>query len=307
MDFVDQVDSSWDTAVLVVRNLVSPPSALSRIVRLSWNGTGCMKEFMASFTMSRIDSSCVIRAAQLMDKDVQDLEPAISTLGFRTASAVAAVNFVSQGIITKTSSERIWMPITRYMMNSIEIGYHFGASASALGADSGLLIGFAQALGSCLLLSAGVKDLAEVRSLLRDGATTNEFLARFECEPCQVASLTLQKLGFGLDLSSAAVMAVGNLNYADSSNDPVVKDWRAASDWIYSLTHGRRTPSRSESATRFAELVPPESPSSVLPLHLQSLYSQVDAIRELHSTWTWHLPTSSYQDTAELLSRGKQL
>ncbi len=264
-----------------------------------------MKDFLTSFTMSRIDPSCVVRAAQLIDKDIQELEPAISTLGFPSASAVAAVNFISQGLITKTSSERIWMPITRHMMNSIEIGYHFGSSASALGPDSGLLIGFAQALGSCLLLSAGVKDLAEVRTLLRDGATTGEFLARFECEPCQVASLTLQKLGFGLDLSSAAVMAVGNLNYADTSNDPVVKDWRAASDWIYSLTHGRRTPSRAESANRFTELIPGDGSSSAIPLHLQSLYAQVDAIREMHSTWTWHLPTNSYQETAELLGRGR--
>jgi len=202
MDFVDQVDSSWDTAVQVVRNVVAPPSSLSRLVRLSWNGTVSMKDFTSAFNMSRIDQSCIIRAAQLVDPEVRDLEPAIETLGFRSASAVAAIHFISLGLITKTSSERIWMPITRHMMNSIEIGYHFGVNAPALGADSGLLIGFAQALGACILLSLGVKELQEVRTLLRDGATTNEFLARFECEPCQVASLTLQKLGFGLDLSS---------------------------------------------------------------------------------------------------------
>lgn len=305
MDFVDQIDSSWDTAVQVVRTVVSPPSALSRLVRLSWGGTIVMKDFITSLNMSRVDPACIIRAAQLIEPEVTELEAAITTLDYRTASAVAAIHFVSQELITRTSSERIWMPITRHMMNSIEIGYHFGVSAAALGPDSGLLIGFAQALGAALLLSIGVKDLAEVRKFLRDGATNNEFLARFECEPCQVASLTLQRLGFGLDLSSAAVMAVGNLNYADSSNDPVVKDWRAASDWIYSLTHGRRTPSRSESAKRFAELVPPEGSSSALPLHLQSLYSQVDAIRELHSTWTWHLPMRSYQETAELLNKAK--
>jgi hypothetical protein len=264
-----------------------------------------MKDFITSFNMSRIDQVCIIRAAQLIDPQVRELEASIATLGFRTASAVAAIHFISQQLITRTSSERIWMPITRHMMNSIEIGYHFGVSATALGPDSGLLIGFAQALGASLLLSIGVKDLAEVRTLLRDGATNNEFLSKFECEPCQVSSLTLQRLGFGLDLSSASVMAVGNLNYADSSNDPVVKDWRAASDWIYSLTHGRRTPSRSESAKRFAELVPPEGSGSALPLHLQSLYTQVDAIREMHSTWTWHLPMSTYQETAELLNKGK--
>jgi len=264
-----------------------------------------MKDFTTSFNMSRIDQSCLIRAAQLVDPEARELEPAIETLGFRSASAVAAIHFISLGLITKTSSERIWMPITRHMMNSIEIGYHFGVNAPTLGADSGLLIGFAQALGACILLSVGVKELSEVRTLLRDGATTSEFLARFECEPCQVASLTLQKLGFGLDLSSAAVMAVGNLNYADSSNDPVVKDWRAASDWIYSLTHGRRSPSRNESAQRFAELKPSEGASSSAPLHLQSLYAQVDAIREMHSTWTWHLPANSYQETAELLNKSK--
>lgn len=264
-----------------------------------------MKDFTSSFNMSRIDQSCIIRAAQLVDPEVRDLEPAIETLGYRSASAVAAIHFISLGLITKTSSERIWMPITRHMMNSIEIGYHFGVSATALGADSGLLIGFAQALGASILLSVGVKELQEVRTLLRDGATTNEFLTRFECEPCQVASLTLQRLGFGLDLSSAAVMAVGNLNYADTSNDPVTKDWRAASDWIYSLTHGRRAPSRSESARRFPELIAPEGPPSNVPLHLQSMYAQVDAIREMHSTWTWHLPANSYQETAELLNKSR--
>lgn len=305
MDFVDQVDSSWDTAVQVVRAVVSPPSALSRLVRLSWNGTNTMKDFISSFNMSRIDQSSIIRAAQLIEPSVKELEVAVTTLGFRSASAIAAVRFITQELITRTSSERVWMPITRHMMNSIEIGYHFGISAPALGPESGLLIGFAQALGACLLLSIRVKDMAEIRSYLRDGVSTNEFLSKFECEPCQVASLTLQKLGFGLDLSSAAVMAVGNLNYADASQDPVVKDWRAASDWIHSLTHGRRIPSRSESAKRFAELVPPEDRASVTPVHLQSLYAQVDAIREMHSTWTWHLPTSSYQETAELLNKAK--
>jgi hypothetical protein len=266
-----------------------------------------MKDFTTSLNMSRIDPSCVIRAAQLIDPETKELEAAVNILGYRSASAVVAIHFVSLQLITKTSSERLWMPITRHLMNSIEVGYHFGVAAAALGPDSGMLIGFAQALGACVLLSIGVKDLADVRTLLRDGATNNEFLGRFECEPCQVASLTLQKLGFGLDLSSAAVMAVGNLNYADASNDPVVKDWRAASDWIYSLTHGRRSPSRVESAKRFAELVPPDTSSAEMPLHLQFLYKQVDAIREMHSTWTWHLPGSSYQETADLLNRGRAL
>jgi hypothetical protein len=305
MDFVHQVDSSWDTAVQVVRSVVCPPSALSRLVRLSWNGTNTMKDFINSFTVSCVDQSSIIRAAELIEPNVQDLELAISVLGFRSASAIAAIRFITQELITRTSSERVWMPITRHLMNSIEIGYHFGVSAPALGPESGLLIGFAQALGACLLLSVGVKEMREIRLFLRDGVTTNEFLSKFECEPCQVASLTLQKLGFGLDLSSAAVMAVGNLNYADASQDPVVKDWRAASDWINSLTHGRRMPARYESAKRFAELTPPDDPGATTPLHLQILYSQVDAIREMHSTWTWHLPMNSYQETAELLNNSK--
>jgi hypothetical protein len=283
-------DPSWDTALKVAHKYLAPPSLLVRLVHNSWKGSISLKEFLHALQVASIPPSPFVRAAQLIEPSVNAVETAVEKLGFKGASSIAAVHFACGAIVTKCESERLRTMVLQRIMDSIEIGYHFGLSASAIGPDTGILIGFAQSIGSALLVLSSNASSADAKPLLEGSLSQRECLARFDCEPYQVSSLALQRLGFGPEFASAAVMALGNLNHELVTSNPLVRDWWAASDWISALIAGKERPKRKSSASHFPELLKGIEQTSEIPLHLSMLSENVQNVRSQHSTWTWYVP-----------------
>lgn len=281
-------DQSWETARNVAKECLSPPSALSRLIRNSWNGSMTAKGIVEILVGIPLPPTPFIRAAQLFDPAAADLESSIGALGFRGAASVAAVYFSCAALTSLGDSERARAATLQSVADSIEIGYHFGLSASPIGPDVGILIGFAQSIGPALLSLRHRLSAEEARNVMRGAIPSTQLLAQFECEPYQVSALALQRLGFGVDFASAATMALGNPNMELISNNADANAWSAASEWISALILGRAKPRRHCAAAYFPDLSAAESEGTELPLHLQMLNSCVDAVRDGHSAWTWH-------------------
>lgn len=247
MDTILDTDSSWDKALHLVQQSLSPAPGLTRLVRVSWTGEISAEEFIRGVHLSRVPPSCLVSAASDTGEPAKSLEAAISQMGHRRASLVLAITATCFEIIASRDQDRSWSPIVRELMNSIEIGYHFGMCADSIGPDHGMLIGFAQRLGISLLLGSYSRQRIDPLTCRQAYQSPREFFAGYECEPYQVCSLALQRLGFGPDIAAAAAMAIGKLNVDLHSTDPFIKDWSAAGDWISSLTLGCKTPRRGTS------------------------------------------------------------
>lgn len=292
MDAYFDSDSSWDRALRLVQQSLTPAPGLTRLVRIAWGGSFTPDEFIRGMHSCRVPSSCLMRAACDTGESVETLEAAVAQLGQRRAALILAITATCLEIIETRNSDLSCSPILREMMNSIEIGYHFGICAESIGPDHGMLIGFAQRLGISLLLGASSKQRMDALTCRQAFRAPEEFFVGYECEPYQVCSLALQRLGFGPELATAAAMAIGKLNVDHHATAPFVKDWAAAGDWIQSLTLGAKIPSRGISRERFKELLPPTE-GELLPAHLEILHSQVDSIVANRSEWLWYQARSA--------------
>jgi hypothetical protein len=256
-------------------------------VRNSWREAITVKGFAQALGAATISTAPFINAAREMDPSVDELEAAISLLTFKGAASVAAVHFSCSAIGSRDGLERTRSIVLQRIMDSVEIGYHFGMSASQLGPEIGMLIGFAQSIGAGLLSIHHKLGVHEASDLLNGAIKSQELLSRFECEPYQVSATALQHLGLTTEFASAAVMPLGNPNCAIISSNENVARWSAASEWIAALIAGKERPRRNSSAMCFPELLSP-TPAAEIPMHLQILASSVESVRENHSAWSWH-------------------
>jgi hypothetical protein len=247
-----------------------------------------MREFLYALDTMSFPSAAFIQAAQLLDESISSREPAVTKLGFKGAASVAAVHFACGSIAARCQTEELRNLILQKLMDSIEIGYHFGLSTTAIGPETGVLIGFAQSIGEALLITDNLPPVADAQSVLNSTLSRQELLQAFGCEPYQVSSLALQRLGFGPEFASAAAFAIGHLNHELVTKDQMVRDWWAASDWISALIAGEERPKRRISAEHFPELRHSAEASCEIPLHLQALASSIGSVRDSHSQWNWH-------------------
>jgi hypothetical protein len=282
-------DPTWDKALNVARKCLTPPSILARLVHNSWTSSISMKEFLYALDTMSFPSAAFIQAAQLLDESISSREPAVTKLGFKGAASVAAVHFACGAIAAKCKAGELRNLILQKLMDSIEIGYHFGLSTTAIGPETGVLIGFAQRIGGALLITDGLPPVADAQSVLNSTLSRHELIHAFGCEPYQVSSLALQRLGFGPEFASAAAFAIGHLNHELVTKDQMVRDWWAASDWISALIAGEERPKRRSSAEHFPELRYSAEASCEIPLHLQALASSIGSVRDSHSHWNWHV------------------
>ncbi|MFO0417317.1 MAG: hypothetical protein ACK5Y6_08520 [Pseudomonadota bacterium] len=280
-------DSSWETALKLSHSAIKPPSALTRLVRNSWTGKTSLRDFSQTLRSARVNDGPIIDAAQILSPSVTDGESAISTLGFKGASSVAAIHFAASCVICRCAHERLRELISQRIADSIEIGYHFGISASSIGPESGMLLGFAQNIGCAILVTSEQISFSDGRAMLEDELPAESFLSRFNCEPYQVSSLALQRLGYGPELATAAVTALGGLSLNLNQHSQLTRDWCAASDWIASLMIGDTRPKRRQTAEHFAELLS-DPDEGDCPVHIQALRTSVEDVRTEHSTWRWH-------------------
>lgn len=300
MNSSHEIDASWDAALQIVHRSLHPSSHLVRLTRLSWESALSHKEFAAAFGVVGLPATPIIRAAQQFDASVENLEGALAQLGTRAAAVIATVYFSSQEIIHNPRAEKVWIPTLRYLMNHVEVGYHVGLSSEAVGPDLGMTIGFSQAIGMSLLVSTFGQTLEEPRNLLQSTSPEVDFFELFGCEPHQVSSLALQRLGYGSERASSAAVALGSSFRHEDAREPMTTPWRAVSDWISALLSGQSAPMDPVSRDFIPELIPPTDMVECAT-HLSMFLEQIQEIRTTNSSWQWHLPADSYKDTNDLI------
>jgi hypothetical protein len=294
------IDASWDTALQLVQRSLNPNSSLIRLNRISWDSPVSHNEFAVTLGVTGLATTPIIRAAQQFDPSIDTLGRALTQIGPRAASLATSIYFFSQEILHGPQTDRIWIPLLRHLMNHIEVGYHIGISSDAIGPDLGMLIGFSQAIGTTLLISSHARSLENPRNFIAHKATSVDFFELFGCEPHQVSSLVLQRLGFGPERASCAAVALGKSLENGVASVPEIRPWRTAADWITAFLSGQRAPNNVLSLQSIPELAP-QTDGQELAVHLAILYEQVDEIRTNNSAWCWHLPGNSYQETSDLI------
>ena len=185
-------------------------------------------------------------------------------------------------------------------MSDIEIGYHLGLSVEHLGHEQGMLIGFSRFAGLALLIAYHPKVFGEWFSRTGGSSSPDESVELFGCEPYQVSALLMQHLGLGPEVALATASVHGGGTSIINESRGLIVEWRAANDWIKALKSGSRYPDEESSRAFFPEL---QGDSSMThhPMHLQSLFDEVERVRTTQSSWTWHLPLPTYEETAEAI------
>jgi hypothetical protein len=110
----------------------------------------------------------------------------------------------------------------------------------------------------------------------------------------------MQRLGLGPEIALGAAVTLGDLHPSVVEAKPIIQTWQAAFCWVQALKAGERRPMNKAALTFFPELADYVD-SSVLPLHLEMLFEEVEKLRTGHSLWTWHLPLDSYEETAKAI------
>jgi hypothetical protein len=304
-------DDSWDSAFATAHACLDVPTNLSALIRNSWSGIWDTRDFMRNLGFIVMNPKCLLRAAdiQVTEGEVgnaQDVDRAVQLLGVRSSVVVVAINYVCQTVLDKNPPDRLWSGIFREMMNLIEIGYKFGGRADGIGTEGGMLMGFARSIGLAILLAQYPKEFGEWFSKTR-GVDNPQFVRNaFGCESYQVGAAAIQQLGFGSDIAIASALAVGHLNHDLIEVPKHILHWKAAYLWIECLRNGQSYPADAGSRYCFNGLTPP-SFGQPCPPALSTLYSQVAQVRRQQSSWMWHLPVSSYEETTKILiERRKQ-
>jgi hypothetical protein len=300
MNSSHEIDASWDAALQIVQRSLHPSSHLVRLTRLSWEAPLSPKEFAAAFGVVGLPATPIIRAAQQFDPSIENLDGALRQIGPRAAAVVATVYFASQEILHNPRADKLWIPTLRYLMNHVEVGYHVGLSSEAVGPELGMTVGFSQAIGISLLVCSFGRTIDEPRQLLQYEAPSVDFFDIFGCEPHQVSSLALQRLGYGSERASSAAIALGSSFHHEDTRETMVTPWRAASDWISALLGGQTAPADPISRDFIPELIP-HTNTGECATHLSMFHEQIQDIRINNSAWHWHLPADSYKDTNELV------
>ncbi len=304
--YIDQgsePDSTWEIARLSVQKHLQIPPTLPRVVKTGWEGLTSQDDFLKLVGGARVNAGCLLSAAQIMNDgrkpNFGDVVNALNTLGMGYASVVMAVNTLTRRFL-KSKPAPLWKSVLKEMMSSIEIGYILGSKVSGFGSAAGALMGFAEHAGLLMLCMDDPKAFKEWRfQSQRAGRLGRKVeVGFFGCEPYQVAALTIQALGFGVESAVGTALGVGRLSPEHLAKDDRINCWRAAVVWIDSLKRGRDFPAQSSMRDFFKEITPSKD-SATKNLTLGVLYTEVAKVKNNGSDWTWHLPLPSYDATQE--------
>jgi hypothetical protein len=294
-------DDSWSVALSVVRGVHIPP-ALSQLLRGCQGGVVAPEDLLRVIGSKGLSPRSIVRAAQISDHtspvSTKEIMAAVDMLGVKASSIILAINCVCEQILSSGPALRLWAPMFKEMMSEIELGYHVGSSVEQLGIEQGMLVGFSRLAGLGVLLKSSPDSYEEWHARTSFVLNPTETLEAFGCEPYQVSSLLMQQLGLGIEVALATASTLGQIDSTIIESKPLFATWRATSDWIGALRSGAWEPESSASRELFWQLSSvPGAP--LLPSHISALRDQATAIRSGNSQWTWHLPLSTYEETAK--------
>jgi hypothetical protein len=297
-------EDTWDEAHRAVHHSLPIPSNLPSLVRASWSGAIKPPEFVHAFSVPGYTPHCLLRAAQIVRQGEKltaaEIQSAVEILGVRASAVILAINTICEATLDSGPAARIWTPLFKEMMSEIEIGYHFGSSAEHVGFEKGMLVGFSRLAGLVVLLASNQPAFTDWYQRTGGQSSAEEAVATFGCEPYQVSSLLMQRLGLGPEIAIGTAVTLGALHPSVVEAKPTIQIFNAAFHWIHALKAGRKRPCNPEALQLFPELSQ-LSESEVLPVHLEMLFEEVDKLRNGHSIWTWHLPLDSYEETARAI------
>ena len=295
-------DPTWKRAMLVARSKLPVSSQSWQLIKSGWYGQAEPSDFKKILSFSKLDPKSLLVAAGMNTDDfkpnAETLEQAINFLGTRLCSVVLAINLACRNIL-RSKPQTLWRKLLEDMMTTVEIGYHMGAKCKEIGIEGGALIGFARGIGLGLLLSENYDTYKKWHSMTGGFENRELQIEMFGCEAYQTSSFALQVLGFGPEVALGAALGTGKLS-PDHVNYPrEILRWKAAFEWIECLRDGKSFPEKRTTKNFFPEIVPPTGNEQ--NLNLESLHSEVGKVRRAGSTWTWHLPKASYEETAKLI------
>lgn len=298
------VGDTWEEAFKAVHHSFTIPSNLPGIVRASWLGTISTSEFVHALSVPGYAPQCLLRAAHIVKNGEKikaaEVKAAVEVLGVRASATILAINTICEATLDSGPAARVWTPLFREMMSEIEIGYHFGSSAEPIGFEKGMLVGFSRLAGLAVLLASHQAVFSDWYQRTKGSCTPEEAIATFGCEPYQVSSLLMQRLGLGPGIAMGAAVTLGSLNPSVIEEKPTIETFKAAFHWVHALKAGLRRPGDEAALKLFPELSE-LTQCEVLPAHLEILFEEVQRIRNEHSVWTWHLPLDSYEETAQAI------
>lgn len=302
-------DPTWACALELVRTTLDIPSVLPSLVKNSWSGLYGAKDFIHGMGFPGSNPRSLMRAAEMPSSTGQEtpaeVERAVSALGVQFSSVIVAINFVCRAALLQRPSEALWAPLFRDTMTSVEVGYRFGCLATDIGPAGGALMGFSRSAGQNVLLAHDAQRFSDWCASESGSESRQRALELFGCEPYQIGALTIQQLGFGPEIALAAAIAGGNLHYELIEVVPMVSRWKAAFNWIDALQRGSQFPADAESRLSFAHLLPEGLPEAPTDSGAQ-FHTQFAELTKNSSSWLWHLPKASYEETVEHLSRPPQ-
>jgi len=297
-------DPTWKRALTIVKQELAIPSNVWTLIRNGWTGALNITEFVHHLGFCRFNLHSLILAANIQregdEPEIDVLRRAIMNLGIPMSTVILTINMVCQRVLA-TKPPTVWRPIFEQMMACIEIGTKLGGRTSMIDSTGGALIGFSRGAGLAILMA---HDGAAFRKWygLTNGVESRELLVQmFGCESYQVAAFALQQLGFGTEIAVGAAIATNQMQVGSTSFGPEVVRWRAAFQWIDALREGRGYPAEIGLRSFFPELAPPRDPSRKNTV-LEVLYTEVAKVKRQGSSWTWHLPKTSYEETVQLVN-----
>jgi len=297
-------NDTWEEAYRAVHHAISIPSNLPSVVRASWLGTITPAEFVHALSVPGYAPQCLLRAAQLVKQGERlraaEVQAAVEVLGVRASATILAINTICEATLDSGPASRVWTPLFKDMMSEIEIGYHLGSSAEQLGFEKGMLVGFSRLAGLAVLLASHQAVFSDWYQRTGGRGDAQETVEIFGCEPYQVSSLLMQRLGLGAEIAMGAAVTLGSLDPSVVERKPTIETFKAAFHWLHALKAGLKHPGDPAALSFFPEMSELKQ-CEVLPMHLEMLFEEVLKIRSGHSQWTWHLPLDSYEETAKAI------
>lgn len=300
----DGHDDSWKIAYEVVQAAAKTPPSLPHIMRTCWNGVVTPSEFVRLMGAPGYSTRCLLRAAHIQHAadqiEVTELEAAVDVLGVKASAVILAINCICERTLDTGPSARIWAPLFKEMMTEIEIGYHFGLSFDRVGHEQGMIVGFSRLAGLAVLLGHYPKQFGSWYGATAGHGTSQQALDAFRCEPYQVSSMLMQHLGLGTEVALATASTLGDIHASIVEVKPAIATWRATYRWVHALKDGKSVPDCESARETFSELCIKAGETRV-PSHISMLLQQVAELRKSYSAWTWHLPLSTYEETAKAI------
>ncbi|MCB0329861.1 MAG: hypothetical protein KDD70_09360 [Bdellovibrionales bacterium] len=304
LDCVISKDPTWHFAYHYVRKHFDVPSHIYRLLKAGWMGEAQPMDYVKILGFSRLNPSCLIQAAELsgaeMVKGRGAVERAITFLGTRFSSVVLGIHLYTSLFLRKKPPLG-WRSFLEEMINTVELGYRFGAHASLLGTEAGALIGFASHSGLGILMATDKERYKEYMSLRRTKPkiAPKDEIECFGCELYQLSTLVLQQLGYGMDFAMGVALASGRLDDFELNVGKQAYVYEAAAKWIVALKDGKNYPADLKHRQMFGELKPP-GPGVDRNQRLEVLYTEVGKLKAHPSQWVWHLPKPDYDLTRDM-------